>query len=243
MLPPLSVPYWEPRSPPTAVESLAILCPGVVMAILSQRHASRFVAKRKLAGLPSVDDVQLRRHDAGNLIGLSLLLGLNVATLFGHAGRLFTRSMMTYFALDIVWVWTVPQCVPSPGIVLPHHFMTLALMAHPLRFPAHNILAALVTTVEAQTWIMVARRYFEAELESFPPLDNLASLAYWALTLTTRLMVHPFVLVDAVRRIYRTPAECVLVGGNLVLLCIFNVAFFTKEIKRLRSGYKRDRRV
>mmetsp|Transcript_55093 Transcript_55093/g.131287 ORF Transcript_55093/g.131287 Transcript_55093/m.131287 type:complete len:237 (-) Transcript_55093:114-824(-) len=232
--------YWEPGNPPSAVESMAILCPGLLFAVLSRKYSARAVAKRKGAGLPSVDDVQLRWHDAANLLGLTVLLGLNVATLFGHAGRVFIKSMIAYFAVDIVWVWAVPACVPSPGIVLPHHFMTVALMAHPLRFPDHEFIAALVTTVEAQTWIMVARRHFKAELEAYWLLDRLASVAYWGLTLTTRLMVHPFVFVDSFRRLQRTPSECVLVSGNLFLLCVFNVGFFAKEIQRVRSGFKRE---
>jgi len=205
---------------------------GFVAGFFARRHAIAAVAKRRDKGLPSVDQERLRTHDLANLAVLGVALGLNTLALFGPARRLFVQTMAAYMALDFAWVWTWPECVPAPQIVLPHHIATLLLLAHPLRFPAHDGLAALVCLVEFQTELLIARRYFTNELAQLPHLRMGLNVVYWPVVLLTRLLIHPWVLVESVRRLWRVPAEMTMVSGILALLCVFNVQFVNKEIRQ-----------
>eukprot|EP00928_Gymnodinium_smaydae_P020720 TRINITY_DN18017_c0_g3_i2.p1 TRINITY_DN18017_c0_g3~~TRINITY_DN18017_c0_g3_i2.p1 ORF type:complete len:252 (-),score=39.66 TRINITY_DN18017_c0_g3_i2:73-828(-) len=241
LLPPTSRPYWlpSPGAPPTALASLTIASGGLLASLVAGWRGVQAVRARRAKGLPSVDVSDLRVHDAANIAALSVILGLNAAALAGKGGRLFTFSMCAYLSLDTLWVLLNPACVPSPTVVLPHHALTLALLLHPVRYPEHNGFGVLVTTVEAQTLVLVVRRHFESELRRRPRLQLCMSLVYWATTLVTRMFLHPVVLVDSFQRLRSTPAEMFLTSGGLLLLCIFNVLFVTKDFKKLLADRRK----
>lgn len=232
LLPAASEPYWAPRSAaPQAVESLFIIVAGLAICFVAKSKGASAVADRKKRGLPSVDPEALRTHDLANIIVLALVLVLNLVALVGYYRWFFVVVFSLYMVADFLWVWVKPECVPSPGIVLPHHIATLMLLAHPLRFPPHSGFAVLVTLVEWQTTIMVARRHFETYLARQPELTKYINYAYWPAAIGTRLLLHPWALYESVLRCWSTPVEMCLVSGILFLLVLLNIHFVTKEFK------------
>lgn len=63
-----------------------------------------------------------------------------------------------------MYIAALPQAVPQPSIVLAHHALVLALLSHPLRWPANAHFTANVAIVEVNTVILIGRRQFASWL-------------------------------------------------------------------------------
>ena len=94
-----------------------------------------------------------RAHDAANVPVLTLIA---LACVAGVAGALdplvVTRWFLAYIVLDGLWIALWPRCVPSAAaVVVAHHVVTAALLAHPLRHPERAIETCRNGLVEANT--------------------------------------------------------------------------------------------
>lgn len=155
---------------------------------------------------------------------------------------IFVQVVTAYMVVDFVWVWFQPQCVPAPAIVLPHHIATVMILSHPLRFPRHDGFAALVMLVETQTFFLIVRRYFKSSLAGRPLLAKCIGFVYWPSAIATRLLIHPWALVDSIRRLWRTPAEMCLVWHSSYARA-FKYSFRDKRMPARYRGCARAGRI
>ena len=86
--------------------------------------------------------------------------------------------------------------------------------------------------VELQTLILIGRRHFAGFLAEQPLAAKIVNFIYWPSAIITRLMIHPWALLDASIRLWGSPAEMCLVSGIIFLLVLLNIHFVTKEYKK-----------
>lgn len=109
-------------------------------------------AARKANGLPSVDPVRLVQHDVFNLVVLPILMVLNFGVWLDLVDAyVYTILFSCYMLSDAAYIWTYPEAVPQPSLVLAHHSFVLALLSHPLRTPANAIFTAVRTVFGLHT--------------------------------------------------------------------------------------------
>eukprot|EP00581_Thalassiosira_minuscula_P016485 CAMPEP_0183718426 /NCGR_PEP_ID=MMETSP0737-20130205/11686_1 /TAXON_ID=385413 /ORGANISM="Thalassiosira miniscula, Strain CCMP1093" /LENGTH=289 /DNA_ID=CAMNT_0025947981 /DNA_START=674 /DNA_END=1544 /DNA_ORIENTATION=+ len=139
-------------------------------------------SKQLLPGVPAADDDWDRDlHDFFNLISLVPLVVLNILnwnwdTLLDPHNKkplaeswtdewfpLFFACTASYFVADLLWVTMVPNCVKSPEVIIQHHLATLLSLIVPYRSPADRWLMGACMSVEANTWLLIARRVFNKQ--------------------------------------------------------------------------------
>jgi hypothetical protein len=138
--------------------------------------------KKLLPGLPINDDDWARdMHDFFNLISLVPVVVLNVLNwnwdilLDPHSKQTMQQAWtgdwfpsffaitIGYFVADLIWVWLVPSCVKSPGVILQHHIATLLYLTIPYIHPEVGWLMGACLSVEVNTWLLIARRVFNKQ--------------------------------------------------------------------------------
>ena len=119
---------------------------SVIGSVTGWNRGKAVPAARKVNGLPSVDPKRLKQHDVFNLVVLPILMVLNLGVWLSLVDAyVYTILFSCYMASDAVYIWTYPEAVPQPSLVLAHHSFVLALLSHPLRIPANAIFTAVRT--------------------------------------------------------------------------------------------------
>lgn len=138
--------------------------------------------KKLLPGLPINDDDWARdMHDFFNLISLVPVVILNMLNWnwdilldpyskqtmqmawTGDWFPSFYAITIGYFVADLIWVWLVPHCVKSPGVIVQHHIATLLYLTIPYMYPEDGWLMGSCLSVEINTWLLIARRVFNKQ--------------------------------------------------------------------------------
>jgi len=127
-----------------------------------------------LGPLRQDDNLSRDVHDWFNLVALIPMNILNAMNwswpLFGTVspqemwrGNYFWAFYMfscAYFVADALWVFIIPNCVRSPGVILQHHVAALLYLSVPGFYPEYGWLAGVNLSVEVNTWLIIARRVF-----------------------------------------------------------------------------------
>jgi hypothetical protein len=122
---------------------------SVIGSVTGWNRGKAVPAARKANGLPSVDPVRLVQHDVFNLVLLPILMVLNFGVWLSLVDAYFYTILFSCYMLsDAVYIWTYPEAVPQPSLVLAHHSFVLALLSHPLRIPANAIFTAVRTALD-----------------------------------------------------------------------------------------------
>ena len=80
------------------------------------------------------------------------------------------KLILVYILLDTLWIWSVPDALPScPNTILAHHIATAALVMAPLFRPELAIYACLDGLVEVNTFFLILRRQWKAQARAIPP--------------------------------------------------------------------------
>jgi len=79
--------------------------------------------------------------------------------------QVFVKILLVYIVVDTLWIWRVPDALPScPHVILTHHVATTALVMAPLFRPELAIFACLDGLVEVNTFFLIARRQWKAQV-------------------------------------------------------------------------------
>lgn len=139
---------------------------------------------------------------------------------------LFWWTTLGYFIADILWVLILPHCVKSPKVILQHHVVTIAYIMIPFLYPQYGWLMGACMIVEVNTWLIIARRYFNRRgLKAFSPGVPLitscrllaVSIPFYLTWFVIRLGVYPFLLLVLVSEWYKRWQE---VGSPFNILLI-----------------------
>mmetsp|Transcript_23472 Transcript_23472/g.79915 ORF Transcript_23472/g.79915 Transcript_23472/m.79915 type:complete len:199 (+) Transcript_23472:155-751(+) len=174
---------------------------------------------------------QYELHDRVNLVVLPLLTtscALGAAELVDSYA--VTVVFTAYIVADLVWVAACPGCVPrAPGLICLHHVVTLALLAHPLRYPEHAFFTCWDGMVELNTALLLARR------QTSGWVNEAFNAAYWATMWLLRGAMQPFMLVWIWRAVCHPPysaLDLAVVMTAQLFLCGFNVWLVSKNVGR-----------
>ena len=192
-MPPVELSYDILQTDATAAIVAVV---STLVAVAGWRRGVEAPARRKLEGKPSVDAGCLISHDIFNLVVLPLLMVINVGCWFDKFDpTMYTHIFTSYIAIDLCWIWVFPYSVPQPSLVLAHHGFVLALLSHPVRYPANAHFTANVAVVEINTIIMVGRRHFARWLAVDDAcrriIQAVTSFIYWTTYFGIRFVVHP----------------------------------------------------
>ena len=180
-------------------------------------------------------------------VDLSYLLPLSdrgFISIFQRAAsglRYLCVFFLVYVLLDLVWIWSRPEAVPQPALVLTHHVGVLVLLSHPLRWPEHAHFTATVAIVEINTVILVGRRHFAAYLLQLQPgggagsvvrsiVRQSLSVLYWVSFFVIRFGVHPYMVRVSLAMDDVPLLEKALLVSLLSLLCVFSAVLLVKQI-------------
>ncbi|KAL7550394.1 hypothetical protein ACHAWF_013635 [Thalassiosira exigua] len=177
--------------------------------------------KALLPGLPAVDDDWERDlHDFFNLVSLVPVVVLNAINwdwdaLLDPRSRKTLRECWTgewfpafyavtigYFVADLLWVASVPRCVKSPGVIVQHHVATILYLIIPYLSPEDGWLMGACLSVEANTWLLIARRVFNKQgfgpwvwsLGFFSIRVKLISIFFYVTWISIRCYIYPIIL-------------------------------------------------
>lgn len=159
-------------------------------------------------------------HEQANLVLLPLLCVLCLGGLAGvFDAWLVTVAFTLYILADLAWIIIWPESLPRfPLVIKVHHLITLALLSHPLRFPADAHFTCLDGLVELSTFFMVARRQCTGRL------SQVLNIAYWVGTLALRFGLQPFLLYRfyELTKAYKKRDRAVILISQ-ACLCVFNL--------------------
>jgi hypothetical protein len=175
-------------------------------------------------------------HEQANLLLLPLLCVLCFGGLAGAVDCwLVTIAFTAYIVGDLAWIIIWPESLPRfPLVIKVHHLITLALLSHPLRFPADAHFTCLDGLVELSTFFMVARRQCSGRL------SVALNIAYWVGTIALRFGLQPFllwrfiVLTDGYALLDRS-----IIVGSQTCLCVFNLGLVSVAVNAKLEQRKR----
>tara|TARA_B110001452_G_C15196811_1_gene415414 strand:+ start:130 stop:936 length:807 start_codon:yes stop_codon:yes gene_type:complete len=100
------------------------------------------------------------QHDLANLAVLPLLCALVLASFASPRAHVpLTVFLISYLALDALWIVVQPAVVKARGVLLAHHAVSMVLCAHPLLHPPHLRYVAWMAVVEFNTFFLILRRH------------------------------------------------------------------------------------
>ena len=100
------------------------------------------------------------QHDLANLAVLPLLCALVLASFASPLAHVpLTVFLISYLALDALWIVVQPDVVKARGVLLAHHAVSMVLCAHPLLHPPHLRYVAWMAVVEFNTFFLILRRH------------------------------------------------------------------------------------
>jgi hypothetical protein len=164
---------------------------------------------------PSVIDRD--RHDMFNIAALLPVILLTlvnydwdvVFALGGDAetswnGRYFLQYWAVtalYFMVDLVWVWRVPTCVKSPGVIIKHHAVAILYLSGPVLFPEYRWAMGACLSVEINTWFLIARRVAYLRRDVVPSIvTGSINIAFYVSWLAIRCVLYPAVMANYIRK-------------------------------------------
>ena len=105
-------------------------------------------------------------HDMVNLGALSLATALIFRALLLHGDRLKSQRqlswfMLTYMAIDSLWISVMPEIVRAPAMLLAHHAATCVLLVYALAEPSLLHYVPKLSLVELNTLSLIARRHLK----------------------------------------------------------------------------------
>lgn len=147
---------------------------------------------------PTWDPVKL--HDWFNLVVIALLNLLNVAFLAtGQGFGVFWTATVLYFLFDTVFVGIYPQSVKTPVVILSHHLCTSLYMLIPYYYPQYHWCMAYCMLVEANTWLLIARRRIGGRL---------IEAAFYVSWVGLRNIFYPYLIYAFYKEWQRETAAC-----------------------------------
>lgn len=178
--------------------------------------------KKLLPGLPVNDDDWARdMHDFFNLISLVPVVVLNMLNWnwdilldpyskktmqqawTGDWFPSFYAITIGYFIADLIWVYLVPHCVKSPGVIVQHHIATLLYLIIPYVHREEGWLMGSCLSVEINTWLLIARRVFNKQgigpwvinLSCVSIRIKLISILFYVTWIGIRCYIYPTILM------------------------------------------------
>jgi len=166
-------------------------------------------------------------HDWFNIVALIPLCVLNAMNWeFGKIGSVapwdweilwkgkffYTFYIITvaYFIIDALWVVVVPNCVRSPGVILQHHFASLAYLTIPGMYPEYGWLLGVCMSVEVNTWLIIARRLFNKTGQGWNVGGfeiKIISILFYITWISIRLIIYPGLFVVACQAYFERSAR------------------------------------
>jgi len=225
--------------------------------VLEEHYRVDSSKKAVLPGVPKHDHNSIQEsHDFFNLIVLIPIVVLNAMNWnwdilldpyskksvqqawTGEWFEWFWLATFLYFIIDLIWVMVLPTCVKSPGTIIKHHVATLLYIFLPYLLPHLQWAMGACMSVEANTWLLIARRVFNREgfqpwVISLPPLFSirvkLISIFFYFTWITIRCILYPYLwvhFVDMYKEISKETGSNVNYELIVVLLhtvfCILN---------------------
>jgi len=169
----------------------------------------------------------------------------------GQLWEAFWWTTFAYFAIDLLFVISLPNCVRSPRVIIGHHVATILYIMVPKRQPKFAWLMGCCMTVEVNTWFLIARRSFNklGEKPFTPGVSLLKSLrlalvsvSFYVSWFAIRIAFYPFLFISIVAEWYHhwgevgTPFNSLLMTPiiQLILMCMN----FKWTVDLLRSKLK-----
>ena len=125
-------------------------------------------------------------HDRVNVVVFGAIFGCAFASLQGAwPGHLATTYFsLAYLVVDLALALTVPAMFKSPGPIVMHHLVTIALHLHPILVePAHAEYASMALLVELNTLVLTLRRLLDYPF--------LLEVVFWGSWVFLRLVWFP----------------------------------------------------
>lgn len=170
----------------------------------------------KLVHPKAWDPVKL--HDWFNLVVIAMLNVLNFAYIAtGEGFSVFWTATMLYFLFDTVYVGIYPQSVKSPVAILGHHLCTALYILIPYHYPQYHWCMAACMLVEANTWLLIARRCIGGAV---------IEAAFYFTWVTLRCLFYPY-LIWAFYKEWRHESAACGTPWNPILLTPVMQAFLT----------------
>jgi len=174
----------------------------------------------------------------------------------------FLIATMVYFLTDLLWIWRVPTCVKSPGIIRLHHIAVLLFLIIPYYHPPVRYCMGACLTVELNTWFLIARRVFNKQ--GFPPWTVLEvsswspwsirvkviSIAFYVTWIGIRCFLYPALLLPFYKhwrewsRVTGTSLNILLPSVPLhAAFCLLNLKWTYELIMSKVRYHRRQRRL
>eukprot|EP00563_Minutocellus_polymorphus_P006933 CAMPEP_0181032224 /NCGR_PEP_ID=MMETSP1070-20121207/6632_1 /TAXON_ID=265543 /ORGANISM="Minutocellus polymorphus, Strain NH13" /LENGTH=328 /DNA_ID=CAMNT_0023109615 /DNA_START=117 /DNA_END=1103 /DNA_ORIENTATION=- len=110
-------------------------------------------------------------------------------------------ATMIYFFVDTVWVWKVPTCVKSPGVIIKHHIVALLYLVAPVLFPEFRWAMGACLSVEINTWFLIMRRVVYLRRERVPSaVVEFMNAAFYSSWIAIRCVLFPLIMAIYLRK-------------------------------------------
>ena len=131
------------------------MCAGGGIGDFGMQGEGRKPSGRKGNSLPSATSSwwsglsPVQRHDALNLAVLPIIAAMSISALFWHdLGFYVIRTLMSYMAVDAMYIASNPACVPSWKLVLFHHFVSVLGLSHGIIVKSDELLVSSYALIE-----------------------------------------------------------------------------------------------
>mmetsp|Transcript_15887 Transcript_15887/g.43532 ORF Transcript_15887/g.43532 Transcript_15887/m.43532 type:complete len:350 (+) Transcript_15887:55-1104(+) len=169
----------------------------------------------------------------------------------GEAFQAFWWTTFSYFVIDLGWMFLLPNCVRSPGVIVKHHVATLGYICVPYLRPEYGWLMGACMIVEVNTWFLIARRSFNKKgdkpFTTGVPLSKslrllIVSTCFYVTWFVIRLFIYPVLLLVILNEWWKysvrvgTPLN--LIAITPIMQCVFIFLNIKWTIDLIRSKLK-----